>query len=68
MVQKKRQSLSFKTWSISRKSWLLILPLNKNLGRAFELNFYPGGGVDFEETNPQKFKCPEGCLREGGML
>ena len=58
------QDVGCKVWSICRKSqWL-------KLGRAFEDSFFPGkggggGGVEFEQTSPQKFKCP-GAGGEGG--
>ena len=33
------QGQGFKAWSMSKKSWSLILPFAKNLGGAFEHNF-----------------------------
>lgn len=44
------KSEGFKSWSMSRKSWLLILPLTKKLGGAFEHSFELG------HTNLKKFK------------
>ena len=63
------QGVGCKVWSICRKSqWL-------KLGRAFEDSFFPGkgggrggGGAEFEQTSPQKFKCPGGWWRGGGGL
>ena len=43
------------------------------MGRAFEDSFFPGkgggrggGGAEFEQTSPQKFKCPGGQGEWGG--
>lgn len=44
------KSEGFKSWSMSRKSWLLILPLTKKLGGAFEHSFESG------HANLKKFK------------
>ena len=44
------KSEGFKSWSMSRKSWLLILPLTKKLGGAFEHSF------EFGHVNLKKFK------------
>ena len=62
------QDVGCKVWSICRKSqWL-------KLRKAFEDSFFPGkgggrgGGAEFEQTSPQKFKCPGDGGEGGGEL
>ena len=69
------QGLGFKAWSICRKSrWLIPNFLfNKNWAGHLKIIFAEGGGggkeeregrrgeKEFEQTNLQKFKRPEGC-------
>ena len=56
------KSEGFKSWSMSRKSWLLILPLTKKLGGAFEHSFELGHANLLRSSN---FKCL-GSPRGGG--
>ena len=62
MAQKKN-STSFKAWSMSRKLRSLIWPFTKKLGGVLVVHSFCPVGRKFEQTNFQKFKYT-GSFRE----
>ena len=51
----------------TRKSWLLTLPVTKKID--VQIRHLRGEFEHkFEQTNLERFKCPEGCPKERGMF